>query len=147
MIGGMRRLCLLLALLVSGHPAPALDMQDRLQLFATCAGRLSALMEHQWLFDGPESERTQMQRAAMLDLVAAIMPPGSGRQVLHTRIVAKQAQGALLTRATFNSDPADAAWAADRAAHQITQCTSLLPATRQPRQTDDKLHALGTDWP
>lgn len=143
----MRCLCLLLAVLLPAQTAWALDTQGRLYLFATCAGRLSALMEHQWLFDGAAADQTQAQRAAMLDLLAAILPSDAGPRVLHTRIVAKQAQQALLTRATFNTNPVDAAWATRQSARLIAECTGLLPETRQHSETDDKLHVLGTDWP
>ncbi len=38
-------------------------VDNQLLQFATCAGRLSALMEHQWLIDGPASERTATEVA------------------------------------------------------------------------------------
>jgi hypothetical protein len=84
------------------------------------------MMEYQWMFDGPASETTKAQRAAVLELIDAIMPPGRGPEVLNWRISAKQAQSALLTRATFNDDPNDAKWAAQRAANQLTDCTGFL---------------------
>ncbi len=99
---------------------------DPLRTFAACAGRLSALMEHQWMFDGDASEITQRQRAQLIELAGAIMAPEQGQQVLAWRINAKAAHHALLTRATFNDDPGDAAWAADMAALQAADCTALL---------------------
>ncbi|WP_133175920.1 hypothetical protein [Yoonia sediminilitoris] len=99
---------------------------DRLRTFADCAGRLSAVMEYQWMFDGAASEQTKAQRAAVIELIEAIMPQDAGRQVLHWRITAKQAQSALLTRATFNDDPGDAAWAMQTAERFRAECTSML---------------------
>ena len=116
-----------LALLVAplGHAQP-LDPEQQLHTFATCAGRLSAVMEHQWLFDGPASEQTKQQRAAIIGLIAAIMPPDRGPEVLQWRIAAKVAQSALLTRAIFNADAHDAAWAQQQATRFTRECTGLL---------------------
>ncbi len=106
--------------------APAFAYDDPLRTFASCAGRLSAEMEHQWLMSDPASDRTEAQRAAMISLIDAIMAPGQGRDVLHWRIDAKQAHAVLLTRATFNDDEDDAAWALARAEAQLAACTGLL---------------------
>ncbi|WP_296425191.1 hypothetical protein [Yoonia sp.] len=106
--------------------AQSLRADDQLRTFATCAGRLSAVMEYQWMFDGPASDHTKAQRAAVLDLIAAIVPPDQTRAVLHWRIAAKAAQSALLRRATFNDDPADADWARRTSARMTRACASLL---------------------
>ncbi|MEL7181640.1 MAG: hypothetical protein AAFN63_17750 [Pseudomonadota bacterium] len=106
--------------------AQSIDSNSQLRTFATCAGRLSAVMEYQWMFDGEASEQTKLQRAAVIDLVEAIMPPDRGRDVLHWRISAKLAQSALLTRATFNDNSDDAAWARQQAAQFERACTGLL---------------------
>ncbi|EBA12819.1 hypothetical protein RCCS2_16019 [Roseobacter sp. CCS2] len=120
-------LTLCLALLCAPKAdAQSIDTEQQLRTFATCAGRLSAVMEHQWIFDGPASEHTKIQRAAVIDLVEAIMPTDRGREVLHWRISAKLAQSALLTRATFNDDERDAAWAHERAQRLRQDCTGLL---------------------
>lgn len=125
-MGGMKTFIVIAVLACSTAKAQSLDTQDQLRVFATCAGRLSAVMEYQWMFDGPASDATKTQRAALLDLIDAIMPPEQDRAVLQWRITAKHAQSALLTRATFNSNPEDAAWAAERAAHFQTECTWFL---------------------
>ena len=78
------------------------------------------------MFDGAASEQTKTRRAAVIDLVEAIMPPERGREVLQWRISAKQAQSALLTRATFNEDDSDAAWARQQADRFERECTGLL---------------------
>ena len=98
----------------------------QLQIFATCVGQLSAQMEYQWMFDGPGSEETEKQRAAMLELVDALKGAEDGRTVLNWRISAKRAHFALLTRATFNEDEDDAAWAMRRAEARTAECGSLL---------------------
>lgn len=122
----MRTFLVIAALIAPPASAQAEGADEQLRTFAACAGRLSAVMEYQWMFDGPASERTKAQRAAVLDLIDAIMPPERGAEVLHWRISAKLAQSALLTRATFNDDPVDAKWAAQRAASQLADCTGFL---------------------
>lgn len=123
----LHRLFLCLALLgTSSVRAQTIDPEQQLRTFATCAGRLSAVMEYQWMFDGAASEHTKNQRAAVIDLVEAIMPPERGRDVLQWRISAKLAQSALLTRATFNENESDAAWAYQQAARLERECTGLL---------------------
>ena len=104
----------------------AAGSNDQLRTFATCAGRLSAVMEFQWLLGGDVATRTEQQRAAVVELIGAIMTPEEGRTVLHWRVSAKHAQYALLSRATFSSDPVDAAWAADLAERRAMECTALL---------------------
>ncbi|MEM6385268.1 MAG: hypothetical protein AAF718_03425 [Pseudomonadota bacterium] len=99
---------------------------EPLRTFASCAGRFSATMEHQWLISDPSSDRTEAQRSAMLSLVDAVMRPDQGRDVLIWRIEAKQAHAVLLTRATFNQDRADATWASEQAEMHLAHCTGLL---------------------
>lgn len=94
--------------------------------FATCAGRLSALMEHQWMFDGPDSEVTKAQRAGMIELLEAVQPEGAGREILHMRIEAKMALATLLTRATFNENAEDARRARVMVDLRMAECTGLL---------------------
>lgn len=107
-------------------PAAAQSAQsDLTQKFATCAGRLSAQMEFQWLL-GHDADATQAEREAMLDLLRAVMPPDGASETLARRIEAKQAQKVLLTRAYFNDDDRDAAWARDRAEVEIGGCRALL---------------------
>ena len=121
-------LCLVLAVFSSLPPARALPLapDNPVVLFATCVGRLSAMMEHQWMFDGAGSERTEAQRAAMIGLLEAVRPADAGRQVLHLRIEAKMAQAALLTRATFNPDAEEARRALMLAEMRVAECTGLL---------------------
>ncbi|KMW56412.1 hypothetical protein AIOL_001366 [Candidatus Rhodobacter oscarellae] len=94
--------------------------------FATCAGRLSALMEHQWMFDGAASEETEHSRALVIDILDAMMPADRGRDVLSWRIEAKVAHSALLTRASFAQEPRDRIWAARTALRLTEDCQRFL---------------------
>lgn len=94
--------------------------------FAVCAGRLSATMEDQWMFDGPGSERTAEVLAAMVPLIEASMPEGAGRQVMGWRIDAKVGQRRLLQHARFAPDTRLAETAAARAEALAAECRSLL---------------------
>lgn len=100
--------------------------QDQLYFFATCSGRLSALMEHQWLLDGPASEDTARTRAEMLSLLQAVTPPDQAATVMQWRISAKVAQASLLSQASFDLDPARAAWAKRRAEGLTAACIAAL---------------------
>lgn len=92
-------------------------------VFAACAGRLSALRQHQWLVDGPASEETGRRLAAMADLVEAATAPGRMAQAMALRIETRVAHAALLSRATFAGDRAAEA----RAAQLTAACLGLLP--------------------
>ena len=100
--------------------------RDVVWTFASCTGRLSAQMEHQWLLQDPASTQTERRRSAMINLLEATMNPDNGSTVLSWRIDAKLAQSQLLTRATFNADPEDALWARSRAEAEIAACNGLL---------------------
>lgn len=113
----------------SGGLSYADTSQTRLALmktFAQCAGRLSAQMEHQWMFDGVASDQTKLRRAAVIDLLDSMVSRDDGRTVLHWRIDAKMAHASLLTRATFNTDTSDAKRAGQVAARLIAECDALM---------------------
>jgi hypothetical protein len=97
-----------------------------LQQFSTCAGRFSALMEEQWMFDGPGSERTEAELHAMVTLIEASMAPSQGRQVLGWRVNAKVVQRALLHQARFSQDTRIAKTAAARAEALTAECRAML---------------------
>ena len=124
---GALKSCLAAVIAAISLPGPAVSGADTLlYTFASCAGRLSAEMEHAWLMSEGDADRAEAQRSAMVSLVEAITPPDKGRDVLIWRVDAKVAQARLLNRATFNRDDADARWAARRAETEITYCVSLL---------------------
>lgn len=118
-----------LCLLCAAQPVAAFEntLDPQLQFFASCAGRLSATMEHQWNYDTASADITRTRRAHMIDLVSATMPEDSGRDVLMVRIEAKHAQARLLRRAVINRDQDDANWAHSRANALLQDCTSVLP--------------------
>ena len=104
----------------------ALAERDVVWTFASCTGRLSAQMEHQWLMQSPGADQTESRRETMITLLEATMHPDEGPTVLSWRVEAKLAQSQLLTRATFNSDTDDATWARNRAEAEIAACNGLL---------------------
>ncbi|HLQ19695.1 MAG TPA: hypothetical protein VK146_12010 [Tabrizicola sp.] len=115
-----------LAVLVLGaFPAPA-AADPLLRDFAICAGRLSATMEDQWMFDGPASEQTAEELKAVVSLIEASADPAAGVQVMDWRIKAKVAQGALLTQARFASDRRVAEMAAARAEALAAECRTMV---------------------
>lgn len=105
----------------------AQNMGENAQLhtFATCAGRLSAVVEYEWLAQGAPSAEAQKYHDDVIALVAAIISEDQSRSVLQWRRSAKQAQFDLLLR-TETPNPDDAAWAANRARQLTQECTALL---------------------
>ncbi len=97
-----------------------------LRLFASCAGRLSALMEHQWLLSDAEADVTAAQRDAMLSLVSTMVGPEDEALALTWRVAAKAVQADLLSQARFGQDGARAARAARQSDDLIGMCRSLL---------------------
>lgn len=112
---------MLLACLFGLTASPA-AADDLLRLFADCAGRYSAEIEHGWLVDPAQSVGLQHRRDQFADLAAAL---GNGTQAMGWRVAAKAAQRGLLMQATFaeNEQAARAALAAR------TACDRLLPGT------------------
>lgn len=100
--------------------------EEQLYQFASCTGRLSALVEHQWMFDGEASEKTIKEMQAMASIVEAILPQGQGRRVLNWRIEAKAAQRHLLSLATFGAEDRAKRAYQTRADHLIADCRALL---------------------
>jgi hypothetical protein len=96
---------------------------DDLKTFALCTGRLSALMEHQWLMQDPAANVTQRQRDAFADLIAAVEAPDQARRSMALRIEAKVATAAALQAADFGGQP----MARLRVMAQVKSCLRLLP--------------------
>ncbi len=126
-MGGLRKF-LVAAALASAAPAGAASPPlDPLTLdFATCAGRLSALMEHQWLLGDPASDTTEAHRAAMVELLDAVMPLGAEATVLSHRLFAKSAMAKLLARAERDVSSGSRHWARSRAEAEIAACEGLM---------------------
>lgn len=122
---GILILLALTALPAAASPDRA-TLAEPLNFFAACAGRLSAELEFSWLLQTPHTDEIASQRETMIALVHSLIGPEDGSGVLELRINAKMAHAALLTRATFNEDAGDAAWAAEVAARQTQACTELV---------------------
>lgn len=123
---GMRALALTIGLVAPATgQATSGGFDDPVAIFASCAGRFSAQMEHSWLIGDDPADVTR-HRAAMVDLVEAAMPPGRGSEVLARRIEAKFAQAALLQRASFSTDATEARLARTAARAALDQCLFLI---------------------
>ena len=104
---------------------------QRAELFANCAGRLSALEEHQRMFDGPASEVTRSAVRRFEALLEAVMPDAiaygmPGRQVWSWRVNAKHAQSLLLNKATFSQDGRLLERAQMASDQYISECENLV---------------------
>ncbi|MEM6341378.1 MAG: hypothetical protein AAF729_09525 [Pseudomonadota bacterium] len=102
---------------------------DRVKFFATCTGRLSAVIEHQWHHDGPGSEQTEARRAVFVDLINALMPYVDridSRSILSLRVHAKLAHAQLLQQILNASDPRISARAKRVAQSYLSQCEAVL---------------------
>jgi hypothetical protein len=122
----LRATALMLALAPTGGAWAGDGLSDDpLYLFATCTGRLSALMEHQWIVDGPASDRTRQDRDAMLSLVEAAMREGEAVQVMAWRIEAKAAHAALLAQSR-SPDAAQAKRAERQAGVLMQGCSAIM---------------------
>jgi hypothetical protein len=109
------------------QPAPSFTLtDDPVRIFATCAGRMSAVMEHQWLTDGPGSEETKLLRDAHLALLEATASPEMTGLALNWRIDAKVAQANLLNLASFGPHPTARRLAHLQAERLTEACTALL---------------------
>ena len=129
-MGSLRKLVYSLTVsLITLVQAPALCAQtpDKVMpLFATCTGRLSAVLEFQWLMQDPGADRTQSQRDAMADLLAAVTPPALRVRAMQLRIEAKVAAADVLARGRFAQNPGVAGRARARATELLAACTALL---------------------
>lgn len=119
-----------LFLAAPGNALPA-TMEERVKVFAQCTGRFSALMEHQWMFDGDASEETALRRADFNAMLDAVLPLAlerglTGTTALHWQLEAKMAQAVLLQQAVFGQNPARAQAAARSAANHLELCNHLL---------------------
>lgn len=123
-MSAVRTILLLILCLTATRPASA--REDLLYTFATCAGRYSALMEHQWLMSDPAADRTGAERAQMLSILDTVVTPETAASALDIRIDAKVALATLLTRAAFSRDARDSVWATRRAETLIGACRALM---------------------
>ena len=99
---------------------------DTVSLFAQCAGRFSAEMEFAWLIGNHDDETPKRLRSHFVDMIAAILTPGDGPNVLAHRIEAKMAHTALLSRAQFSQNPVEIRIAAQTAERDVAFCRAML---------------------
>jgi hypothetical protein len=105
---------------------PAQSQPDLIAVIASCTGRLSAVMEYQWLVQDPGSDDTRIKRDAMAELLRAVTPPGDVVRAMGVRLDAKRSQTVLLQAALFGADRTRSGWAARRADHLLRTCAALL---------------------
>lgn len=103
---------------------PILD--DTTSFFATCAGRMYALMEHQWTVDPAQSEKTQASHMQFASLIDAVTTPAIGPIILSKRVNARLSFRNLLERSYFNDDPQTKHWAQSRVLQMTQECNALL---------------------
>lgn len=114
---------------VTAAPFPHSPSQ-RLELFQTCAGRLSAEIEHGWLMSR-DTALAETRRAEFDLLAEAVLPDaldwGMPREMsMHWRITAKAAQASLLSEAVFALDPSRAERARLLATQRLGECDGLV---------------------
>ncbi len=110
------------------QPAHADDasFNDPARLFPTCAGRLYALMEHQWTVDPKQAEITQTSYIQFNDLAAAIVTPQNGTEIRNLRVQSRVSFRNLLERDYFGTDTDNKTWATQRISYLIGECKELL---------------------
>ena len=113
-----------LSALILASPASAFG--DLWPVFAQCAGRYSAELEHAWLMGDRDAAMPEERRAYFIALVEGAMPVGAGSEALDHRISAKFAQAALLQSAAFDESAEARDRAADVARAHIQSCGRLL---------------------
>ncbi len=125
-MGSLRKTVSVLCWAISAPALPlvaqTLPHTEPLHLFATCTGRLSALLEYQWLVLDPDADATEARRDAMAELLAAAMPPEGASRAMDLRLQAKAAEAQLLLQALGRNG----AWALALAKRQVANCTALL---------------------
>ncbi len=113
-----------LSALILASPASAFG--DLWPVFAQCAGRYSAELEHAWLMGDRDAAMPKERRAHFVALAESVMPPDAGGAALDHRISAKVAQAALLQRAAFGESAEARKSAAEVARGHIQSCGRLL---------------------
>ncbi|MGA9252285.1 MAG: hypothetical protein WBV78_12980 [Roseobacter sp.] len=124
-MSGIKRL-LTTAIVAAFCTGPVQADVDLKQVFAGCAGRMSAEMERSWLLSTSDAERYETQRASFQTLLDAVVPQEEQRSVLIYRIETKIAHASLLATADFGVDPARAQRAQKIAQQHVASCERLL---------------------
>ncbi|MEL6509801.1 MAG: hypothetical protein AAGK28_15605 [Pseudomonadota bacterium] len=114
----------------SAQPWPT-SPSERVQVFATCAGRLSAFVDHQRTIGGLVPEQLETQRGNFEALLSATIPDAVDyglpqAQAMDWQIHAKLAQSRLLMRADFYGDAIIKAKAREAAEAFLRECDRFL---------------------
>lgn len=126
-MGSLRNLSCGLVLGLAGLAQPGLAQTspDPVPLFATCTGRLSAVMEFQWLLGDPAADRTQARRDEMEALLLAATPDTQASRAMQLRLEAKFATAQLL-RQGLSGGPEAMARNAARVERLLAACRGLI---------------------
>lgn len=130
-MGGLKTLCLSLTL--AGLASTARADDGLLRHVYECVGRLSAQIEHHWMFQDKSSDLIERQRSLMVDILEALTTPENAGEVLSGRIDAKLGHASLLNRATFASDPRIKSMAANRVIRDLRACDGIALETPAPK--------------
>ena len=106
------------------------SLSQRVQLFATCAGRYSALLEFQLMFDGHVTDEARSAKEQFEELLEAVLPIAvddglSGHAALDWRLTAKHAQSTLLHRGLLHHDAVIARQSKTMSKRLLRQCGSV----------------------
>ena len=122
---------------LSGLPHSAQADGDYFRMFASCAGRLSAEIEHSWLTQRPGTDILEDARDAFVSLAESVsVDADDDHRAMSWRLNAKVAQAELLKRATFNSDAASAEWASKRADALASSCLAIVLQAPEERHAE-----------
>lgn len=105
------------------------NIQDQVELFARCTGRLSAQVEFEWLHRRDGHHAFAAQRDQLAELLDAVIPAARDLdplKVLSWRIQAKHAHAALLRRTETNNDPRMASIARRMTQSNLSTCTAIV---------------------
>ena len=102
---------------------------DLLDHVTKCIGRMSAQIEHQWLFIESTTDEIEIQRDHLEDILDALVTTENASPALAARIDAKAAHASLLTQAAFSEDKKQSNWAKARAEQQLDLCSDILLPT------------------
>lgn len=116
---------LVLGLAGLAQPGLAQTTPDPVPLFATCTGRLSALMEFQWLLGDAGADLTKARRDEMAALLVAATPEPELARAMQLRLEAKFATAQLL-RQGLAGGPQGLARNAARIERLLAACRGLI---------------------
>ncbi|MGJ8605674.1 MAG: hypothetical protein ACSHXH_16275 [Marivita sp.] len=138
-MGVLKTLGCAFAATIIAVPLPAAE-EKLLHRVAECVGRLSAQIEHRWLFADRPTDLIEKDQRHLIDILNSLITPDTAALGLAARIDAKMAHAALLTQAAFSEDARSANWANKRANQEIRLCVDiLLPTQPQVSQTRSRV--------